>query len=261
MVTGHDSYGKEIYAHHGENEYTRLAALAEELDPATFRRLDALGPASDWRCLDIGTGLGTVAQWLAVRCPDGMVTATDLDLRFLHASPFGNLQFLQHDITADEFPPGSFDVIHARWVFCHQRSRVLDLAKVARWLSPGGWLVIEDPAGFPLDSSTNSAFRRVSMALMAVVEERFGTNHTWAREYPQPLRELGLSSISMDCLLPVVGGLRPMTKFWQKSIHQLEPYITSYGLEPGDIDTVLDQITRGDFVDLGMASIAAWGQR
>ena len=40
----------------------RLALLEHSLDPSTFRRLEAIGVAPGWRCLDSITDIGLIAS-------------------------------------------------------------------------------------------------------------------------------------------------------------------------------------------------------
>ncbi|MDP9863672.1 MULTISPECIES: class I SAM-dependent methyltransferase [Streptosporangium] len=104
-----ERYGDGVFNHATVTEDERLNALSQELDPASFRRLESLPFRSDWRCLELGAGTGTVARRLAERCPRGTVVATDLDLGLV-GDRYGeraNLSWLQHDLTRDDFPPGS----------------------------------------------------------------------------------------------------------------------------------------------------------
>jgi hypothetical protein len=47
------------------------------------------------------------------------VTATDLDTGFLTELSLPNLDVLRHDVTSDEFPAGSFDLVYVRAVLMH----------------------------------------------------------------------------------------------------------------------------------------------
>jgi SAM-dependent methyltransferase len=264
MTTYLEQYGQVLYTHAGDTEYTRLVALADGLNPGTFRQLDVLNPQHDWRCLDLGTGAGTVARWMATRCPNGHVTATELKPsdRLLAEAAASNINLLQHDLATDDFPEGSFNIIHARWLFCHLRDRDRILAKVSRWLVPGGWLYIEDPAVFPIESSPFPTFRKMAMAMISLVEERIGTDHAWARGFPQPLNALGLGSVGVVGSLPIVGNGYPLTTFWRNSLEQLAPSLQASGAVSGeDVRATLNQMDDPAFVDFGMASISAWGQR
>ena len=84
------------------------------------------------------------AGWPATSGPAASVTATDLDTGFLEAIDLPNLRVRRHDVTADHFPEGSFDLVHARTVLMHLPERMRTLRRMASWLAPGGWLLIED---------------------------------------------------------------------------------------------------------------------
>ncbi|ALO99364.1 hypothetical protein SHL15_8415 [Streptomyces hygroscopicus subsp. limoneus] len=88
---------------------------------------------------------------------------------------------------------------------CVLRSRDADLARVARWLKPEGWLVVEDLAQFPLESSPNPLYRKVSLAMCAAVQARIGTGCTWARGFPRVLASAGLTAVGMEASASSVG--------------------------------------------------------
>jgi hypothetical protein len=61
-----------------------------------------LGVGPGWRCLDVGDGDGSVARWLAGRVgPEGHVTTTDLNTRFLVGHGLPNLEVRRHNILED----------------------------------------------------------------------------------------------------------------------------------------------------------------
>lgn len=65
------------------------------------------------RCLEIGGGRGSIARWLCEYVgPKGRVTATDLDTGFLSGLSRPDLDVLRHDVTRDEFPESSFELVH-----------------------------------------------------------------------------------------------------------------------------------------------------
>ncbi|POX64432.1 hypothetical protein C3492_05150 [Streptomyces sp. Ru62] len=151
-------YGEHVFSHLRPDEAERLEALAGALDENTFRRLERLPLREDWHCLEIGAGLGTTARWLAARCSRGRVVATDIDTRlFPDTGSRNGWEVREHDVTRDEFPAGSFDLVHARWVFSHLRSRDADLVRVVRWLKPGGLARRRGPGPVPAGVLTRPA--------------------------------------------------------------------------------------------------------
>jgi SAM-dependent methyltransferase len=259
-----ERYGDQVFNHATDTEDARLGALTEELDPASFRRLAATPLRTDWRCLELGAGTGTVARWLADRCPDGSVTATDLDLRLVRSrrEPQPNLAWVHHDVTRDEFAPASFDLIHARYLFCHLRSRAADLARVVTWLAPGGWLVLEEPASFPIESSADEVYRRTSMGVFTALAERIGTDCRWPRSLHGELGRLGLTEVELDVANSTVGADRPMARFWRLTVEQLASVLVAIdGIGPAMVAGTLDRMRDPDYRELGMATVAAWGRR
>ena len=79
-------YGAGVFEHTAAEEDERLSPIEEEQDPYTTARIEALGIADDWHCLEIGAGKGSMAYWLADRCPRGRVVATDLDTSLLRTA-------------------------------------------------------------------------------------------------------------------------------------------------------------------------------
>jgi SAM-dependent methyltransferase len=121
-----------------------LASIEEFNDPGTVRHLEALGVGAGWRCLEIGAGGGSVAEWLCRRVgPSGHVVATELDTKFLDVLRYPNIEVLRHDISRDGLPDDSFDLIHERAVLIHHPGRDKILGRLARALRPGGWLLCE----------------------------------------------------------------------------------------------------------------------
>ncbi|MGP4111160.1 class I SAM-dependent methyltransferase [Streptomyces sp. 4N509B] len=135
-----------------EKETERLRTNEAIWDPGTFERLERLGVAPGWHCLEVGAGSGSVARWLAERVgPSGRVTAADLQTERLLplAEELPWLEVVHHDLCSDELPEAAFDLVHARMLLQHLPDRPAALARLVRALRPGGVLFLEDT-----DSST-----------------------------------------------------------------------------------------------------------
>src|SRR5581483_5052797 len=90
-------------------------------------------------------GDGSIADWLCERVgPTGHVLATDIDPRFVHRLRRPNLEVRMHDITADDLPPTTFDLVHARLLLSHLADPEAALSKLVSATKPGGWLLVED---------------------------------------------------------------------------------------------------------------------
>jgi ubiquinone/menaquinone biosynthesis C-methylase UbiE len=128
-----------------DSELGRLRALERVFDPTTVRFLDeTVQVAPGWRCLELGAGAGSLTRWLADRVgPTGKVVAVDVNCRFLNDLP-PNVEVVQGDVATVEFCDG-FDLVHHRAVLAYVGDPEDVLARAARALVPGGWMLSEEP--------------------------------------------------------------------------------------------------------------------
>lgn len=257
-----NGYGVEVFDHTAEPEEERLSLIEQEQDPYTTARIELFGIAADWHCLEIGAGKGSMAYWLADRCPRGRVVATDLDTTLLSAAGRPALEILQHDVTTDDFPTESFHLIHARGVLTHARDPQRVCSRMVSWLRPGGWLMLTDPASFTVDSSPHALMRKAGAAATAVMQQIVGTDPNWARTYPAPLVAAGLSEVDAESRLRAMQGGTREAKMFELMLAQLGPQMEATGLisEP-EINTLRAQLLDPTFFDFPPAVIRTWGRR
>src|SRR5438132_5490773 len=92
-----------LFKHEDQAERERLAAIEAVGNPLTIECLEKIGVGEGWRCLEVGAGAGSIAEWLSRKVgPGGKVVATDLQVKFLEAIAAPNLEVRKHDITTDE---------------------------------------------------------------------------------------------------------------------------------------------------------------
>ena len=148
----------------------RLALLEHSLDPSTFRRLEGIGVAPGWRCLDVGAGGGTVCEWLCRRvAPTGHVTAIELDARFIRSLDLANFDVREENVVDADLPPATFDLVHTRWTLMHIPERERVLQKLVNCLAPGGTLFVEEPDAISVRTLDRSGFRSLSLRTRAVI--------------------------------------------------------------------------------------------
>jgi 2-polyprenyl-3-methyl-5-hydroxy-6-metoxy-1,4-benzoquinol methylase len=109
-----------LFTYEDKAERERLASIEASLDPFTIECLEKIGVKEGWRCLEVGAGGGSIAEWLCRRVGTvGRVVATDLQTKFLEAIDSPNLEVRRHDITAEALEPDTFDLVCARKVLEH----------------------------------------------------------------------------------------------------------------------------------------------
>jgi SAM-dependent methyltransferase len=245
-----------------EGEHERLRLLEDHVDPLSVAAIEAAGLSRGARCLEIGAGAGSIARWFAERVGDpGSVVATDLDTRLLTPLAREGITVTRHDVLVDDFPPQSFDLVHARAVLEHIPAREEALDRIAPWLKPEGALVLVDCASYPIASSQHESFR-VAMQAWVDIIAKTGTDYDWTRTFPEPLQRHGYRDVGAAAIAPVLQGGTPLARFWSLTLETLRSRITAERLaSDADIDAAQTLLEDHDFWDLGAGWIAAWGRR
>lgn len=243
-----------------------LDHLAEMLDPFTRRRLEQAGRLAGARCLEVGAGAGTIAEWLAGRVgPDGEVIATDLDPSRIPTHP--RITPLTHDIAADPIPPGGYDLIHARLVLAHLPERRQVLTRLVAALNPGGALVIDEfdaswnrcilSAPTPHTHRLFHAYHHVLLAALVAA----GADPTWGRQCHQAMHHAGLIDVDTElwsrswhggeagCLLPYTAA------------GQLHDRLVTTGIHPDDLAAFRTLLLDPRLVIHGNTAISTTGRK
>ena len=152
------------------------------------------------------------------------MTATDLETDFLAELSLPNLEVLRHDVRIDEFSERTFDLIHARTVLMHLPERRDTLRRMASWLAPGGWLLVED-ADFGMR--------------MGDADPIWAAHRSTSCSRGTPLFEFYRLSISASSTLAVAAG----------------------ALTAEEVAQLVARLDQPDFLACGFAFIGAWGRR
>ncbi|SDP63569.1 class I SAM-dependent methyltransferase [Lentzea jiangxiensis] len=191
--------GTYLFGDSGESLDPKFDALSSLLDAGTFARVEQLGVADGWRCLEVGGGGGSVANWLAdVVAPSGHVTVTDIDVTRLEERD--NVTVLEHDVVSNILPGNAFDLVHARLVLFHLPQRDAVLRKLRDSLRPGGWLVLDEFDCLPLEvlsAAPDDAklIIRVKNALLTLLQHA-GAELAWGARIERALLDAGLNDVS-----------------------------------------------------------------
>jgi trans-aconitate methyltransferase len=241
-----------------EQERQRLELLEVLRDPATVRRLERTGVDAAWRCLEVGAGRGSVARWLARRTgPDGSVLAIDLEPALLDDAVEPNLDVRGADVLDLDLPPCSFDLIHARALLTHVPKRPRAIERMASWLAPGGWLVLEEP-----DWLASKAADRSWTALLRAYEQATPAMD-WhsGRELVPERTAAGLDDVAADAELDVIHGGTPLAGWWALTLRALRASALAGGtVAEAEIDHQLARLQDPAFRVPGLTWIGATGR-
>ncbi|MFF3754181.1 class I SAM-dependent methyltransferase [Streptomyces sp. NPDC002018] len=255
-----ERYGNGIFSHRISSERRRLGLLESVLDGPTRARVTALGLKPGDEVLEVGGGGGSVARWLAEQ--GARVTVTDLDTTFLEELTDLGVRVLRHDLYTEDFPPGSFDLIHARYVVLHLPDPDKAVARLAAWLRPGGVLLLEEPASFPVMDSPHPAYRTIMRAFRIHLERSVGSDTAWARTLPLPLEKAGLTGVGLDARIQTVHGGDDEAQWWRLNLEQSREAMVAAGLASDtEFEAAYRELASPDFHDLSLAVLTAWGRR
>jgi hypothetical protein len=249
--TGQDGSGEAIITALWERNY----------DPPTQRIVEGLAVQPGWQCLDLGAGAGSMSYWLADRVPEGAVLAVDLDISQLDPGRAANLTVKQADLGVDEFAEGAFDLILGRAVFSQLPDPDSALARAAKWLAPGGWIVVEDFYFLPSDDSPTSYGRAVVEAYVAAFQTH-GVDAKWARRIPARLAQAGLDQVGSQVRTLGPGqGTQENELMRARLRYQGAPLVDGNLVSAADLERFMASLDHPEAQDVTTLQFSAWGRR
>jgi SAM-dependent methyltransferase len=267
MISESRRYFAEDFDSIGEHE--RLAVLAGNYDPATFRLLEDCGIAPGGRCAEVGAGSGSVAAWLAdAVAPKGSIVAFDIDTTHLdHLARRSNVEVRQHDIVVEPIGEAAFDLVHTRLVIEHlpQSERLLEM--LAEATRPGGVLVVEctdmlATAAADQSDPRSRTFEEFMAMSFAAVESMSTFDFGFARRLPQLFDALGFDATRSQVVGRVARGGDSKALEYALPVVAMRSTFVDQAHTTGDaIDEYLASLADPDFWFVANNVIAAWGRR
>ena len=262
MTDERESYRINDDADQVAQERARLHVLASVFDGRTREVLTRLGIGQGWRCLDVGTGAGTVAAWMVEQVgEEGRVLATDVDTRFA-VDPGPNLEVRQHDVVNEPLD-GDFDLIHARGLLQHLAQRDEVVAKLVAALAPGGWLVVQDTDWIQFDAQEiPEPFATLSAVLRGMSEQQHGWDGTWGRRLIPVLHSQGLVDVRVEGRVFTMVGGEESAEWYVAALARAAPLFVEAGVLDADLaGKAIVQAREPSFAILSPLSMTAWGRR
>ena len=153
-------------------------------------------------------------------------------------------------------------LFRSRYVLEHLPEREAVLDRLVQSLAPGGWLVVESLARFPVEAAVDEDFRAAMIAVELVLGQTIGTDFSWSRSLPRAMARRGLGSVGGASYVPLTGLGNASAQCWSLTLDQLTPRIRELGLAADEV-LVRTQALLADprFSDLGHGTLSVWGQR
>ncbi len=245
----------------------RPGTFERERDPATIRYLEEIGVSAGWRCLEVGGGAGTIAEWMCQRVGTaGHVVATDLDTGLLEAIVSTNIEVRRHNIVDDELEADCYDLVHARYVLLHLKEWEVVLKKLVDSLKPGGWLFIEDPDldEITCDAATEDVDRAIIDRHFGAVKQmmsKFGMDMNFGSNTLKAFKDNGLESLKSESVSQVVFGGSQLAEIFRPSV-EIKDSLVSAGLVTGeDVDEFTERTSKPTFLFRSMRTVFTLGSK
>jgi len=255
------------FDHEWRRERERLATIESAYDPWTIRTIEATGPEQGWRCLEVGGGGGSIAEWLCHRVGEsGRVTATDLETRFLSGIDAANLEVRTHDIVSDPLEEGFYDLVHTRAVLEHIPERGEVVHRLISALKPGGWLTVDcgdfssvrQVSGRPEDRG----FFKEAFEAVTGTSRGFGADLLYGGRIGEVFRDGGLDQVSVEGFITEWDQAHPLGSLFDLTFQRLErPAIETGSIDREDFDRLLEVMRSTDFKALSHIFYSARGRR
>ncbi|HKR51493.1 MAG TPA: methyltransferase domain-containing protein [Pseudonocardiaceae bacterium] len=251
-----------VFAPEWNRERKRLAGIEAAADLVSSDVLSRLGVGPGWRCAEVGAGGGSLARWLADRVGDtGQVIATDLDIGYLKADEAPNLQVLQHDLTVDDRPGEPFDLVHTRLVLEHLPDPAGAAQRLAGWVRPGGWLVVEAGDWSTRYEITPSAVFEAALIAVQKFLTSAGFDPMFGRHLPVLLRAHGLVDVGCEARGRMLRGDTPEMEFFTLTIERARTVMVAAGLiSDTDVAAALALCADPTFAVMSPALVSAWAR-
>lgn len=181
-------------------EQTRLSLL-NDLTNASFLDFIEIRPGDS--ILEVGSGLGILANCIATRFPGSEVTGIEIapdQIKKARAnfSETPNLIFLEGDALSLEFKESSFDVVYCRYVLEHVSDPAVVLSEIFRVLKAGGKLFVQENNILIYALNPDCPSYSVVLSKFAELQSRMGGDAEIGKKLFCLMKRAGFRSINLS---------------------------------------------------------------
>ncbi|MFN0117136.1 MAG: class I SAM-dependent methyltransferase [Elusimicrobiota bacterium] len=225
--------------HSNDAEYKRLKYLEEACDGSSQKLIEKTFIEKGWSCLEVGAGGGSILAWLGKKVgKKGLVVGLDKNTQYLNQFNVAPFNIVRGEIK-DFKPQSSFDLIHARYVFIHNKDAIDLISHLAHYLNPKGFLILEEPnfeTAQWLDPMFSGPCNKVNQAMLGMFRS-MGLDPSFGEKMEEKIKSLGFKVFFHQELIHKDKGFSPVAIMMAKSAQALkEKYVATKKAAPADVD-------------------------
>lgn len=237
-----------IHGTHPE-EQTRLLLL-NELTNASFIDFVKIKPGDS--VLEVGSGLGILANTVATRFPDSNITGIEIaEEQILKARKDfpdrPNLKFLEGDALSLDFDESSFDVVYCRYILEHVTDPARVLREIFRVLKTGGRFFVQENNIFIYALYPDCPTYFFVLGKLAEIQSRMGGDAEIGKKLYSLIKQVGFRSIYLSIVPEVHHYDLPTFEPWIVNSREIikgarESLAGLDGVSESLIDTAINEI-------------------
>lgn len=251
-----------VLSHDLDGERQRLALMSELLDPTERQHILRLGLRPGWRCLEVGCGNGSIAQWLAAQVgPTGHVVASDLEISCIERAEIPCLEVRQLDILHGPVEQAHYDLVVTRALLHHLPSPRQALQRMMGALKPGGVLLVTEPDMLPATVAEPESLRRFWQGWFRWAEAS-GIDYFVGSKIAPLMDLLGLEGVAAEGRTVQFNGGSPWAVYCMETMRELRPKLAEAGRMTDELFTEFySHFQDPHYWTSSINFVAAWGRK
>jgi SAM-dependent methyltransferase len=254
--------GEYVLPHERAGERQRLALMSALLDPLELEHIARLGAGPGWRCLEVGSGNGSISRALAERVgPGGHVVVSDIDIAYIKELRVPCLEVRRIDVLQDVIEEHSYDLVVARALLHHLTRPRTALERLVAGLRPGGVLLSIEPDMLPCtvtEPESMKLFWKGWLEWSVTV----GIDFFIGRKIPGWLDSLGLEAVAGEGHTAQFNGGSDWAKYWIETLRELAPSLVKSGcVTQRMIEEFQARFQDAHYWTSVIAFVANWGRK
>lgn len=243
-----------------ENNDIYRRSLREKInDEDTINILNKLDIKNNINCLEIGMGLGSIANYMTKYVGhDGIVDAIDLkieNVEYVKRHVIDNRQAIHcldiKDITKLN---KKYDLVHARFVFEHIKERESTLKIIRDQMNEGGNLIIEDAVYDNIEYNGSLEFKEIIKEYVQCIKHKFeDTSYLWGKNMHIIVEQAGFKNVNSFGNIRVFRGGTIEADYWMNCFKEFQDDLTQNGVTVETLDKVYSELNNVENIFSGPA--------